>query len=295
MKHKFIWAGAFTLLLVLFSVFTMLDAFVFPKVYSQTISGNDDSVPADAPQNEPLIDNDSYINDNINIYIERCSKDGAVYYVADIQLASVDYLRTAFANNTYGKNVTQPTSKMASDNNAIFAINGDYYGFRDNGIVIRNGILYRDVPRSAPDNQSLTIDINGNMDIVTEKKGVGQSLIDSSVLQAFSFGPVLVKDGVAAKINTKSVSETENPRTAIGQISPLHYIFIVVDGRTSDSSGMTLEQLTNVFLEKGCNIAYNLDGGGSSTMWFKGKVINVPIDGKSGAERSVSDIIYIPG
>ena len=69
-----------------------------------------------------------------------------------------------------------------------------------------------------------------------------------------------------------------NPRTAIGQISPLHYLFVVSDGRTGESAGLSLLELAQIMQERGCAVAYNLDGGGSSTMWFNGAIVNKPTD-----------------
>jgi exopolysaccharide biosynthesis protein len=110
-----------------------------------------------------------------------------------------------------------------------------------------------------------------------------------------SFGPALLIDGDVAVDSNSEVSRSmnSNPRTAIGQISPLHYIVIVSDGRTDASKGLSLLELANEFKERGCEVAYNLDGGGSSTMYFNGKVINNPTDGRSISEREVSDIVYI--
>ena len=85
-----------------------------------------------------------------------------------------------------------------------------------------------------------------------------------------------------------------NPRTAIGQIDELHYVFVVSDGRTSASDGLSLYELASFMSELGVRTAYNLDGGGSSTMVFNGRVVNNPTtNGRSISERSVSDIVYI--
>ena len=84
-----------------------------------------------------------------------------------------------------------------------------------------------------------------------------------------------------------------NPRTAIGIIDELHYVFVVSDGRTTESEGLSLYELAQVMKDLGCTVAYNLDGGGSSTMYFNGEVVNNPTSGMSDGERSVSDIIYI--
>jgi exopolysaccharide biosynthesis protein len=83
-----------------------------------------------------------------------------------------------------------------------------------------------------------------------------------------------------------------NPRTAIGQVSKLHYIVVVSDGRTSESQGLSLLELARVFEDQGCTVAYNLDGGGSSTMYFNGQIVNNPADGNGSQEREVSDIVY---
>ena len=103
----------------------------------------------------------------------------------------------------------------------------------------------------------------------------------------------LVVDGQISDTSETSVSQKANPRTAIGQISPLHYLFIVVDGRSDESDGMTLPQLAQVFIDHGATLAYNLDGGGSAAMWLNGDLINNPTDGHKSSERNISDIIYI--
>ncbi len=328
-SKKYRWAVTMAVLLILSTAFTMLDALVIPKSYAAVVqpgksgessaqsmlnvsktadgldggslaSGNStsggsgsDSVSTSADQSKAAASDYSYKDDNISINVEKVDENGAVFYVADIQVSDVSYLKTALANNTFGKNITQTTSEMAEENNAIFAVNGDYYGFRDTGLIIRNGVLYRDSARGGSDNKALTVDSEGNLEIVTEGEVSGASLVESGVLQSFSFGPVLMQDGQTVDTSSSRVSQRENPRTAIGQIAPLHYLVIVADGRSSESGGMTLQQLAQEFAERGATVAYNLDGGGSSTMWLNGKVINSPTDGHRAGERSVSDTIYI--
>jgi exopolysaccharide biosynthesis protein len=112
----------------------------------------------------------------------------------------------------------------------------------------------------------------------------------------FSFGPSLLVNGSIAVSPNEEVDKamTSNPRTAIGIIDELHYVFLVADGRTSASKGLTLNQLASFMQGLGVTTAYNLDGGGSSTMYFNGSVINHPTtNGKSIKEREVSDIVYI--
>jgi len=185
---------------------------------------------------------------------------------------------------------------MADEHNAILAINGDYYGFRNAGFVIRNGVLYRTIARRGS-NESLVINADGSFEIIDEGSSDAQTLYDEGALQVFTFGPGLIEDGEISVTNRSEVSKSmrSNPRTAIGMIDKLHYIFVVSDGRTSQSTGLSLLELAKVMQAYGCTEAYNLDGGGSSTMVFNGEVINNPTDGHSNGERKVSDIIYIGG
>jgi exopolysaccharide biosynthesis protein len=82
----------------------------------------------------------------------------------------------------------------------------------------------------------------------------------------------------------------EQQTNGLGMVEPYHYIFIAVDGRFSDSPGLKMDEFAQLFVEYGCKVAYNLDGGGSSTMYMHNKLVNRPCQGD---ERDISDIIYI--
>lgn len=302
-KKPFRWAAVYTLVLSLFTTFVLLDTFVIPKkgVQANSVKTTSSGSTAKAAfaASSANISNTSYDDGNIKINITTERKYDTSIYTADIQLSSVDYLKTAFADNTFGRNIKEKTSTIAKNSNAILAINGDYYGFRNYGYVIRNGTLYRSTSRSQNDSwgdEDLVIDSSGNFSIIKESDVTAQSLAKEKVLQVLSFGPSLINNSKLTVNESSEVSQAmaSNPRTAIGQISPLHYVFVVSDGRTNESAGLSLYQLASVLKEKGCTIAYNLDGGGSSTMWFNGKVINKPTTtGNDTSERKVSDIVYI--
>ncbi|MDI4644556.1 phosphodiester glycosidase family protein [Cohnella hashimotonis] len=243
----------------------------------------------------------NYESDNEKISIQKVQKgsgdDLITYYVADVILKNGTSIQTAFAKDAFGTNITQNTSTIAANHGAVFAINGDYYGFRNDGVVIRNGTLYRDEPAR----EGLALLSDGSMKSYDEEEETSASLLADGVTNTFSFGPTLVQNGVAVdnfdnvKIDTNFGNRTidgANPRTGIGMIAPNHYVFVVVDGRSSDSRGMTLNEFADLFAELGATEAYNLDGGGSSTMYFNGKVVNNP-QGKE-KERGVSDIIFLP-
>ena len=229
------------------------------------------------------------------ITLKKIYVDDTYVYIADVRLSSIADLMSGVADDTFGRNITETTSDIAETVNALLAINGDYYGFRNSGYVLRNGYLYRDTV-SSNDAEDFVIYEDGSADIICEGEVSAADLKENGALQIYSFGPGLVENGEISVDTDTEVghSMAENPRTAIGYISPLHYVFVVSDGRTDESSGLTLYQLAEILQDLGCTEAYNLDGGGSSTMYLDGSVINKPTtNGNSIKEREVSDIIYI--
>ncbi|MBU4336507.1 MAG: phosphodiester glycosidase family protein, partial [Actinobacteria bacterium] len=174
---------------------------------------------------------------------------------------------------------------------------GDYYGFRDTGIEIRNGVIYRDEGTR----QGLAFYRDGHVEVYDETTTDAQTLVDAGVWNTLSFGPAIVEDGaIAADITDYEVDtnvgnhsiQGDQPRTLIGVIDDNHLVFVVVDGRSEGySAGVDLEEAAQIMLDLGCTTAYNLDGGGSSTMVFNGSVVNNPLG--NGTERGTSDILYI--
>ena len=236
-----------------------------------------------------------YSDSKTSITLKQYREYDSNIYVADVTVSDASDLKTALANNTYGRNITDTTSDMAENNNAVLAINGDYYGARQSGYVIRNGKLYRD---TSGNRDALVIQKNGEFKFVSESETSASELIKDGALQAFSFGPVLLNNGEISVDENDEVgmAMASNPRTAIGYLGNNHYVFVVSDGRTSESTGLSLYELASFMKELGVKDAYNLDGGGSSTMVFKGEIINNPTtSGRSGEERAVSDIVYIGG
>ena len=250
------------------------------------------STPMEAPT--VISSENSYSDGNISISIQEKRVSGSTVYIADVVLSSPEYLQTAFAKSKYGRNIKAKTSSIAENAHAILAVNGDYYGARTVGYVIRNGVLYRSkANRNAED---LVIYRDGSFGIIQESQISAQSLLDSGAWNVLSFGPALLVDGKVALDERKErgQAKADNPRTAIGIVDTLHYLFVVSDGRTKVSAGLSLRELAVVLQDLGATIAYNLDGGGSSTMVFQGRVVNKPTtNGKRILERSVSDIVCI--
>ncbi len=160
--------------------------------------------------------------------------------------------------------------------------------------MIRNGVLYRS--KASSGQEDLVIYEDGSFEIISEDDITAEELLANGAVQTFSFGPALVVDGEVAVSAGEEVGKAKasNPRTAIGIIDELHYVFVVSDGRTDESAGLSLSELAEFMQGLGVQTAYNLDGGGSSTMYFNGEVINNPTtSGNTIKERSVTDIVYI--
>ena len=292
MKKGFWFALGYGALLTAFTVYILLDTFVIGRVYSQ-VEVTPPTSPT-VPQDQVVITENSYSDGNITINLTEYREHNTAIYVADIRVTDVQYLKAAFAKNSYGKNIKEKTSDMAQSHNAILAINGDYYGSRDKGYVLRNGTLYRNTPGS--DREDLVIWPDGSFSVAYERLTSADSLLETKAWQVFSFGPALVKNGYVSVDEDTEVGQAtySNPRTAIAIVDELHYLMVVSDGRTDRSDGLTLYQLAQFLQSKGATLAYNLDGGGSSTMYFNGRVVNEPVNhGSTVSERSISDIVYI--
>ncbi len=302
------WAVLYSVFLIAFTVYLAMDTFVISRVYtvvtetnSETESGTESTAAFDTEEKneidsdtEAVASETAYIDENIQITITEYREYDTSIYVADIILSSPEYLQTAFAQNAYGRNVTEKTSEIAESAGAILAINGDYYGAQEDGYVFRNGVLYRNTSSSGQ--EDLVIYEDGSFAIINETDVTGEELLADGAQQVLSFGPALIENGTVVVSENDEVgkAKTSNPRTAIGIVDNLHYMFVVSDGRTDENAGLSLLQLSKFMKEFGVTTAYNLDGGGSSTMYFNGKVINNPTtNGRSIAERSVSDIVYI--
>lgn len=295
-KKSYAYASLFGMLLTGAFTYSMLKTFVLSEAITTVKSSSTStSTTSTKTATNATKTNTSYKDDNVSINLTTKTVSNTKVYIADITVSSPKYLKTALAQNTYGNNVTAKTSVTAANNNAILAINGDFYGANTTGYVIRNGVVYRNTVREDASNGDLAIYKDGSFGIVYENDVSAEDLVKNGVVNLLAFGPTLVNNG---KITVSSNSEVgqsmaSNPRTAIGIIDKNHYVIVVSDGRTSESQGLSLYQLAQVMKSYDVKTAYNLDGGGSSTLYFNGKVVNKPTTNGTISERAVSDIVYI--
>ena len=257
-----------------------------------------------------------------DIYVDITTdrfEDYSTYYAADIRIRSAAYLKTALAYDKPGENLKEFTSTMAKRHKSVIAIDGDTYGSQKSGYVIRNGqILRRTKNTSRKKPEDLAIYADGTFEVFNENDYTIDQIAAKGAWQVFSFGPGLISEG--KKIVQKgeevgtAAAANQNQRCAIGMIAPLHYVFVVSDGRIKSSPGLSLYQIGKIMEARHCYCAYNFDGGGSATMYFddgtgnangKGALINYCTQQLVGnnrnnlpesppiGEREVSDIVYI--
>ena len=242
---------------------------------------------ADRFTDSVTVTENSYTSPDISITVDEVNEENLTYYVADIYVRDITCFQTALAENTYGSGFRDSIEDMAVLNNALLAVNGDYYGNTTEGVVIRNGVIYRANPT---DCDVCVLYYDGSMKVMPGSSFSVEEAVEDGAWQAWTFGPALLDAGgnpITAFASTSRITNA-NPRTAIGYYEPGHYCLVVVDGR-GESSGISLPRLSRLFDTLGCIAAYNLDGGNSSIMVWGNEVINNP----SGGGRESSDALLI--
>jgi len=271
--------------------------FRIPKVY--ILPWGEQPAPEPDPDgygtetNSDGIEVTTYNDETISVkyWVERLYSSNV--HFAEIEVAHPTQLRTAYAGGEFGTSTKYMPQEIAKQVNAVIAINADYCGYRSGGILIRQNTLYRDIPRGW---DMLLIDSEGDFHIMEDKDVHSSGILEKyEIVNTLVFGPSLVIDGEVKLLNIGSGcgpnwNELQpSPRTAIGQIGRLHYLFCCVEGRSTKSLGVFTSQLAQIMLDKGCVQAYNLDGGQSTTIIMKDKPLNDPLWGN---QRVVTDIIY---
>lgn len=226
-----------------------------------------------------------YQSANLNITGTKYTQEDLVYYVVDFYVRDISCLRTAFANDKYGRGQRDDTATIAKQNSAIAAINGDYYSARSEGTVIRNGELYRD----SDFGDVCVLYWDGTMETYEATEFNANTAMAEGAYQAWNFGPMLLDADGQTMTEFNSSVTSRNPRTVIGYYEPGHYCFVAVDGRSSQSKGLTMSALSELMYSLGCKRAYNLDGGQTSELIWEGKLINNPYKGG----RECSDIVLV--
>ncbi len=254
------------------------------------------SLPVDlTPGYEPnpaCYTEDGYEDDSITVRMETVEEDGVLYCIARVTVKSPTQLRTATAGSLKSTK-TALMSNIAKKNNAIIAINGDNFTREQTKKTYeyRMGQKIRNKTNKVKD--ILIIDENGDFHLFVKSDKTKLSAFEKSghqIINAFTFGPALVIDGVVQKVDTSYSYNPigKEPRMAIGQTGPLSYILVMAEGRKKDSEGVSHQVLAEYMGSLGCIQAYNLDGGNSAEMIFNNAFYGL----RTGNERDQSDIIY---
>lgn len=253
----------------------------------------EDTVSPNLPQQDCFLpDQAGYHDNSLDIRIETFRLHDTTVMAAYITLRDVSQFRTGMASYRAPWTNTTTVANMCKRFHAVMAINGDYFGYHEEGIVCRNGKVLRCRPVKRRD--QLLVDVNGDLHVLLSPTLEDWNAVKDTTLHAFCFGPALVIDGqVNPKANDTKMDIGKNKSTqriAIGQLGPLQYLVVATEGpENKDSVGFTISEIAQLMADMGCSVAYNLDGGSSSTIALNDEKINALSTGK---KRTVSDCIW---
>ena len=189
-----------------------------------------------------------------------------VYYVADIRMREY---------SSYRSGVRTPVMPWvyARLENAVLAITGDNLIDAEKelkGCLIRQGKFYFNSGKSE------TLVIKGMELSVLPMFGASERvLMDHGVRDTYGFGPTLVENGAISDVQKNHHVDHPNPRCGIGMVEPGHWVAIATEGRQYDFSySITLDFFAQMFIDYGCTVAFNMDGGSSVGIVFMGEALN---------------------
>jgi len=214
-------------------------------------------------------------------------------YMAKVKLHDPSALKMVLANDEV-RSRGETTSQAAERTGAVLAINAGGFMSIGGGKIAPIGITVVDgeIVTYSDDKNVSFVGFNKQGRLVGGRIASREQLEEMEVLQGASFLPTLLQDGKKQPI-PKDWANRREPRTLIGHFSNGDILFIVIDGRQKNwSNGVTLEEAQEKLLEFNVTDAYNLDGGGSSTFYYDGKVLNKP---SGGSERRVTtNLVVLP-
>lgn len=233
-----------------------------------------------------------YETSTLKISAEQKDTGYTRYWVCHVETFCTSQLCSALCGGVYG-NPRRTVSEELADHNGVIGVNGSGFSY-GSGIpapgktMIKNGKIYNNTYSNG---NILCVTGDGGM-FTAEAGTTTEEMLNRNVKDTYCFGPTLIAEGKAAVIDSRFRQRTRYQRMAVGMVSPGNYYLVAVDGKgAGGSQGMTYEELQQVFLDLGCQYAYHLDGGGSTTLVFKGRVLNMLTD-SGGKERPCADILY---
>ena len=233
-----------------------------------------------------------YFDDSILVIIWKELIDGHEITFSEIKIGDASQFRRKLAGDNYGSGVQYYCTELTSQANAVVGINADFYSFRSLGTTCYDGTIYR----TDDTLDTLFIDSNGDFQFLERGNGMNKDELQSyadlmNVMFSVSFGPILIKDGELLTNNTYPIGEvdTNYSRAGIGQLGPLHYLYMTIGFNGRGSKTCTVNEFAQYMFDKGVVNGYNLDGGQTGEIVMNA-IIQNHVD--FGYERPVSDIIY---
>lgn len=232
-----------------------------------------------------------YLDETILAITWKQVIEKSVYTFSEIKIAHPTQFRRFLAGGEFASSAQYMVSEMAASVNAVVAANGDFYNFRNLGMIVYDSQLMR---AEGEKMDVCAIDRNGDLQFVyagelTEQADMEAYIAEHGVRFSIAFGPILIDDGVIQDVERPypvGSGYKKNARAALGQLGQLHYLIATVSAEPPYVEGHTLSVFSENLLELGCKIAYNLDGGQSATIVMNDQVKNYVY------ERKISDIIY---
>lgn len=252
-----------------------------------------------------------YVSQTSKVIIQRKydATQPLTWFEADLygDLDAGEMLRTVQNDPEKMGKVRVDATETAKKHNVVFAMNTDYYTYRvavnnnrHTGIVIRDGRILYDDPYTEkqvtnsmfPNLDMLAFMPDGSLKVYHSWEKTAQEFIDEGVQTVYSFGPYLLLDGKVSE-RAYANNENKNPRCAIGMVEPGHYVAIMCEGRLKRSAGVTISHLAKMMRAKGCQVAFNMDGGQTAVMVFMGKQLNQigAYDGGKTNSRPTSEVL----
>lgn len=252
-----------------------------------------------------------YVSQTSKVIIQRKydATQPLTWFEADLygDLDAGEMLRTVQNDPEKMGKVRVDATETAKKHNVVFAMNTDYYTYRvavnnnrHTGIVIRDGRILYDDPYTEkqvtnsmfPNLDMLAFMPDGSLKVYHSWEKTAQEFIDEGVQAVYSFGPYLLLDGKVSE-RAYANNENKNPRCAIGMVEPGHYVAIMCEGRLKRSAGVTISYLAKMMRAKGCQVAFNMDGGQTAVMVFMGKQLNQigAYDGGKTNSRPTSEVL----
>ena len=227
-----------------------------------------------------------YASDTLRIEIfRRQQKQPArVWYEAEVFCAEGSAGPRMIANDPeHWKNAAsmEYPYKIARKYGTVLAISNDFGQLRLQqkksrpGILIRDGKVWSDRTKKKgvkdfPNLDCLAIWPDGDMKVYYSNEKTAEEYLADGAIDVLAFGPILIRDGKLNEEALKKYGTSHTQRTAVGMVEKGHYFFMMLEGRIKRSKGDGISFLAEKLQEKGCTLAFNLDGGETACIVFMG-------------------------